>query len=144
MDGLLEEIPALKQPLAEFIKWQTANDFKLVEAEHIVWSENYRFAGTLDCICYKNGKLYLVDFKSSKAIYDDFLMQISAYRVGYEERSGREIQGLGILRLPKNETDAYEWREWTLGEANDSFDEFMCLVSFWWERARNKKEWLKK
>jgi len=140
VNGLLEANPRLKTPLAEFIKWQMANEFKLVEAEHIVWSEQYQFAGTLDCVSELKGKLYLVDFKSSKAIYDDYLMQIAAYMKAYEERTSKEIQGLGILRLPKNELDGYEWREWTLDEAKDAFDEFMCLVSFWHERNRNKKK----
>lgn len=140
VNGLLETNPRLKQPFEEFKKWQTINNFKLVENEHIVWSEAFRYAGTLDCVAYLNdNKLYLIDFKSSKAIYDDFLMQVAAYMKAFEERSKKEIEGVGILRLPKQEGDSFEWREYTLEQANNAFNEFMHLCSYWWEKKRNKK-----
>lgn len=141
IDGILEVHLELKGAFAEFCRWQQANNFQIVESEHIVWSEEYKFAGTLDCVAHLNGgALYLVDFKSSKAIYPEYLMQIAAYKVAYEERTGKKIEKLGILRLPKIANDTFEWREYTLEQADNAFDEFMCLVSFWHEKKRNKKE----
>lgn len=135
VDGLLEELPSLKKPFADFKKWEKENNLKVLENEHIIWSEKYRYAGTLDLVATLNGgkKLYIVDLKSSKAIYPEYLMQIAAYRAAYEERSGKKIDGVGILRLPKVENDTIEWREYTLAEADKAFKAFLHLVDYWWE-----------
>ena len=69
VEGLLQEFPELKPSLEEFKGWQKAHNFKLLESEHIVWSTEYRFAGTLDCVGMIDDRLFVVDFKSSKAIY---------------------------------------------------------------------------
>lgn len=140
VDGLLETDSRLIQPFEEFKKWQVARNFKLVESEHIVWSEQYRFAGTLDCAAYLSDKLYIADFKSSRAIYDTFLMQVAAYTKAYEERSGKEVEGVGILRLPKQAGDSFEWREYTLEQVENSFNEFMYLCSYWHEKKLNKSK----
>ena len=138
VDGLLEENTLLNKPFEQFKEWQKKYNFELIQSEHIIWSE-MRYAGTLDCVARLNDKLYVVDFKSSKAIYDDYLWQISAYMKAYEERTNGEVAGLGILRLPKNTDDVYEWREYTLEQANDAFDCFMHLCSLWWAKKMLKK-----
>ena len=130
--------PELKPAFMEFHKWQKEYEFELIKSEHTVWSEQYRFAGTLDCVAKLKNKLYVVDFKSSKAIYDDYLKQIAAYKTAYEERTGEIIEGVGILRLPKIKDDTFEWKEYTLQQSDDAFDEFMCLVSYWWTKKGRK------
>jgi hypothetical protein len=137
IDNWFEICPELKPAFLEFHKWQKEYEFELKETEHTVWSD-YKYAGTLDCVARLKGKLYVVDFKSSKAIYDDYLMQIAAYKNAYEERTGVMIEGLGILRLPKVKDDTFEWKEYTLEQSDNSFDEFMCLVSYWWTKKRRK------
>ena len=142
VEGLLEANPLLNKPFEEFLAWKGTRKFELVESEHIVWS-HLKYAGTLDCVAKLDGKLYLADFKSSKAIYDDYLMQVAAYMKAYEERINdghvidRKVEGVGILRLPKTEKDTFEWKEYTLTEVEDAFESFMCLVSYWWSKKRS-------
>ena len=62
------------------------------------------FGGTIDCICRINGKVYIVDFKTSKKISPEYLLQVCAYmwvcNSGYVENIPK-IDGVGIIRVDK-------------------------------------------
>jgi hypothetical protein len=62
-------------------------------------SEKYRYAGTADFIGYVDGKLMLLDWKTSKAIYPDMWLQLSAYIVAFEALTGERLDGCGILQI---------------------------------------------
>ena len=69
------------------------------------------FGGTVDCICRINGKVYLVDFKTSKKISPEYLLQVAAYtwiiNSGYVENLPK-IDGIGIIRVDKETKGKYE------------------------------------
>ena len=69
------------------------------------------FGGTVDCICRINGKVYLVDFKTSKKISPEYLLQVAAYtwiiNSGYVENLPK-IDGIGIIRVDKEIKGKYE------------------------------------
>lgn len=69
------------------------------------------FGGTVDCICRINGKVYLVDFKTSKKISPEYLLQVAAYtwiiNSGYVENLPK-IDGIGIIRIDKETKGKYE------------------------------------
>ena len=69
------------------------------------------FGGTIDCICRINGKVYIVDFKTSKKISPEYLLQVCAYmwvcNSGYVENIPR-IDGVGIIRVDKESKHKYE------------------------------------
>lgn len=62
-------------------------------------SDKYRYAGTADFIGYVDGKLMLLDWKTSKAIYPDMWLQLSAYIVAFEAITGERIESCGILQI---------------------------------------------
>lgn len=67
------------------------------------------FAGTADLIVIINGRKYVIDFKSSKSISPDYLIQVSAYKWiidNYYPEYG-VIDGVGILRFDKHH-DTYQ------------------------------------
>lgn len=127
-----------KLPFEAFLQWQKVRNFELVKAEHAVWSKK-GYAGTLDCVAYLDGKLYVIDFKTSSAIYPEYLLQVASYWKAYEENSGQKIKGIGILRLDKA-TGMPEWVEFSKKDANRAFKMFMCLVKFWWLKKEVKKK----
>ena len=63
------------------------------------------FGGTVDCIMKINNATYLIDFKTSKAISPDYLVQASAYmwaiNNGYAAHIPH-IDGIGIIRVNKS------------------------------------------
>ena len=69
------------------------------------------FGGTVDCICRINGRVYLIDFKTSKKISPEYLLQVCAYtwiiNSGYVENLPK-IDGVGIIRVDKETKHKYE------------------------------------
>ena len=69
------------------------------------------FGGTIDCIMVINGATYIIDFKTSKAINEQYIMQVCAYawlvNNGYCDICDR-IDGVGILRFDKSIDNTFE------------------------------------
>ena len=67
-----------------------------------LYSDKYRVAGRVDCIAEFDGKLSIIDFKTStkerKDEYNEsYYIQASAYAEMFEERTGIEINQICIL-----------------------------------------------
>lgn len=67
-----------------------------------LYSDYLQVAGTVDCIAEYEGKLSIIDFKTSKRVKtrDDihgYFMQTAAYAVMFEERTGIPVGRLVIL-----------------------------------------------
>jgi hypothetical protein len=48
--------------------------------EETVWSDTYQYAGSFDAIAKVDGETVIIDWKTSKAVYDSVALQLSAYR----------------------------------------------------------------
>ncbi|MGH8967300.1 MAG: hypothetical protein ACRDXB_18505, partial [Actinomycetes bacterium] len=48
--------------------------------EETVWSDSHLYAGSFDAIARIEGEVVLLDWKTSKAVYDSVALQLSAYR----------------------------------------------------------------
>jgi genome maintenance exonuclease 1 len=67
-----------------------------------LWSDHLQVAGTVDCIGEFQGKLSVIDFKTSSKPKDrddihNYFMQTAAYAVAFEERTGIPIGRLVII-----------------------------------------------
>jgi len=56
-------------------------------------SERYQYGGTPDAIGKLNGKYILLDWKTSNSVYSDYLMQLAAYKILWEENGNPPIDG---------------------------------------------------
>ncbi len=116
-----------------FIDWQTENIKEWLETEKTVYSLQYGYAGTLDAkALFNDDKIRIIDFKTSKAIYDDNIMQIAAYKYAEDELNKFQpiSNGMGILRLDK-ETGLPEWKDFSDKFAR-SFNAFTTLTVFYY------------
>jgi ATP-dependent exoDNAse (exonuclease V) beta subunit len=73
-----------------------------------LWSDHLQVAGTVDCIAEYEGKLSVIDFKTSSRLKNqkdihNYFMQTSAYAVMFEELTGIPIGRLVILIGVDNE-----------------------------------------
>jgi genome maintenance exonuclease 1 len=79
------------------------NDITEVHAlEKPLYSHHLKVAGTVDCVAKYQGKMSIVDFKTSKRLktredISNYFMQCSAYAVAFEERTGIAVSQLVIL-----------------------------------------------
>lgn len=67
-----------------------------------LYSHHLRVAGRVDCIAEYDGKLSIIDFKTSGKLKDEswikgYFMQCSAYAVMYEERTGIPVSQIVIM-----------------------------------------------
>jgi genome maintenance exonuclease 1 len=76
--------------------------------EQALWSKQLEMAGRVDCIAEFDGKLSVIDFKTSKKIkseahIEDYFWQTSAYALMYEELIGKPIDDIVIIMAVENE-----------------------------------------
>ena len=99
-----------------------------IEGEKTVKSLNYGYAGTLDRkIKSKNGLIWIIDFKTSKAVYPEHKLQLEAYRVA-EVEDNQKIDRTGVLLVREDGT-------YSLVETKADFKIFLALKTVW--------EWVK-
>jgi len=67
-----------------------------------LYSHHLKVAGRVDCIAEYDGKLSIIDFKTSSKLKEEnwikgYFMQCSAYAVMYEERTGIPVSQIVIM-----------------------------------------------
>lgn len=93
----------LARPAFEaFREWAASSSFKAVETEVSLVSEIHRYGGTRDAILV-NGKRAMGDWKTSNAIYPEYLLQLAAYAILDEEAGNAIDGGFHLLKFSKQE-----------------------------------------
>lgn len=111
-----------------FLDWEKKNHVEFLYAEKLIYSRTYGYVGMTDCIAKVNSKLYLLDWKTGKAIYQEMIYQVSAYGKAHEEESGDKLEGLMIIHLNKD-TGEFDTRDIPLWEYEESIEVFIhCLA----------------
>lgn len=119
-----------------FQEFLSGHNIKPILIEQHLWSKMYEYAGTTDFVGEVDGKLAILDWKTSKAIYDDFWLQLSAYAWALTELTGTRVDNCGIV-LFRDGKLKYETR--TYGKMMSEFDVFKaCLVIWNWMHGSKK------
>lgn len=93
-------------PFLGFLMWynilteEQGLDVKIIYIEHKIvcnW-----FGGTIDSLMSINGKLYLVDFKTSNNVTYKYFLQLAAYRFMLRVVEGINVDGVIVLQLNKD------------------------------------------
>jgi hypothetical protein len=77
--------PVIKACFDEYIKWEELREPEYIGTEEIIYHPEEDYCGTFDCLARINtpqgGRaLTVIDFKTSNYFYDEFYLQIEAYR----------------------------------------------------------------
>ena len=83
----------------EWWKIIETTDYEIVGQEQKLVCEWY--GGTYDCLMKINGKLYLIDFKTSNHVTYKYYLQLAAYSKVLREKENVNIDGVLILQLNK-------------------------------------------
>ena len=54
-----------------FVEWATKENIRFIESEKKVYSKEKWYAGTMDILAEKDGRLFIADVKTGKDIYPD-------------------------------------------------------------------------
>lgn len=111
--GEKPEIPETREAqigVNAFLSWIDDNKVKFISSERPVYSRKHDFIGKMDIEAKVNGKLCLIDIKTSNGIYNTYNLQTAAYVKADEEESGKKYHGRWIIRLSKETEKEYNAR----------------------------------
>lgn len=91
--------------LDDFIKWAISNKVKFLKSEVRLAHEELWFAGTFDLLFEMDGKIFLGDIKTSKAVYPDNFIQLGGYDVLCDENE-IEVDHRCVIHL-RNELEIH-------------------------------------
>lgn len=78
--------PALKPYLGAWVKFKEDTGFICQQIEARVYSEKYRYAGTLDRVGFLYERKSIVDIKTGTALPDWIALQTMGYQIAYNEK----------------------------------------------------------
>jgi len=137
--GLGEELdPALLPEIEQkwgkaFLEWVDLNVKRFIEVERAVYTDGY--CGTLDSVVeLKDHKIALLDYKTSRHVYDTYSLQVSAYRHAYQNMTKTPIDTAFILRFDKS-SGKMEVKE--IVELDYHYNIFQHALELW--RWKNKE-----
>ena len=123
------QIDLAENALISFYEWKNRHEIVPLQCETPMVSEKNRYGGTIDCYCLLDGVPTLLDFKTGKAIYEEYFVQLAAYRNLLEE-SGLPVQRCQILRIGRDETEGFEER--SIADTSKYFQIFMRLLDVYY------------
>ena len=85
--------------ILKFANFWNKHKPELVAAEYHLFSDQYKYAGTADIIVRLNGKLWLLDVKTSNSLHTSYDLQLAAYAKAWSETHNEPIEETGILWL---------------------------------------------
>lgn len=114
-----------KSAYGAFQEWANQTQLKITHVEVPLVSEKYRFGGTLDAMLVHDRRS-LGDWKTSNNVYGEYIAQVAAYAILWEENFPNEpIEGgYHLLRFDKEFGDFHHsW--WAEVESAKKY--FLCL-----------------
>jgi len=122
-----------------FLAWVEEHQVKPIAVERIVVGYGVidrkirpAYAGTTDLIAEIDGVPTVLDVKTSKAVYDEYLLQLGAYTYAISDTMGLLVNRGMILRVDKS-TGKFEVHPYALGDLTDAGQAFLSLlqVHYW-------------
>jgi hypothetical protein len=109
----------------QYQRWAAQTHIRIVATEKSMVSELHRFGGTIDAIGQLDQKIVLLDWKSSNAVYGEYLIQLAAYALLLEEcEPALTPKGFHILRIAKESAD---FTHYQFGEIDDAREAFLLM-----------------
>ena len=146
------EISQAKNSYYGYYTWFADNNVKFIETEMKLVSEKYGFGGTFDAVAVVNDKLVICDWKTSRFVHDEFLVQLAAYRQLWNEHIDQKytventpvakdkpqvlesrkkmwrIKGAILLKLDKEEKGVYEEHHYKIKDLNWGWRIFKLIL----------------
>lgn len=103
------QIDLAENAVLSFFEWKKRHTLEDIYCEMPMVSDKMLYGGTIDCYCKLDGKPTLLDFKTGKAIYEEYFVQTSAYAELLRE-NGFPVEEVRILRVGRDATEGFEER----------------------------------
>lgn len=118
---------------AAYRAWREQTRLELVASEVPLVSESLKYGGCLDAVGVFGGDAALIDFKSSKELYGDHVVQVSAYaRLWDENHPDLPIKAWHVLRW--NEDGAFTHHSLSESQIESGWRVFLAALTIYQER----------
>lgn len=107
----MPDMKAVQIGINAFLDWEKEHEVKFISSERVVYSKKHDYIGKMDIEAKVDGKLVIVDLKSSNGLYNGVRMQTAAYLMADIEESARKYKGRWAVRLTKYDEEEYFSRE---------------------------------
>lgn len=87
-----------------FLDWVKSHNVRFIQVERMVFSPTYGFVGRFDAVAEVDGKVSIIDYKTSKGIYSEYLYQIAGYWIAVSEEDGIAPEQCVVIRFDKEGT----------------------------------------
>jgi ATP-dependent exoDNAse (exonuclease V) beta subunit len=129
IQGLEPEIPPeMELVVNNFSSWRMNADLDIQLTETMVYSAKYRYAGAMDAIAYRDGKLVALDWKTSNGIYPEYALQVAAYAKALEEMTEEPVTEAWTVRFGKA---APEFEAQRVVDLDNAFIAFRAALYLW-------------
>ena len=129
---------AVKIPMQNFHDWVESREVEWLACEKKVYSRSWEYAGTIDALAKINGKLCVIDFKTSAKIYKEYYLQVSAYCNAIGEMMG-ELPKLGVIVRVDKEEEKFQEVAFDPWQHNDVVLDALNIKRFQSERIKKVK-----
>jgi len=85
--------------------WNTVKP-RLIATEQHIFSDEYQYAGTIDLVVEIEGKIWLLDIKTSNSLHTSYDLQLAAYAQAWNENFDTPIENTGIIWLKSSSRGA--------------------------------------
>jgi hypothetical protein len=104
-----EQIERARNAFEQFLKWETEVGPVWISTEAKLVSEDWQIGGTMDGEAMIDGDHVLVDFKTSKGLYPDHIVQVAGFykRMFEELNPDKSIDYCIVLRIDR-EAEVFE------------------------------------
>jgi len=110
-------------------EWKKHHEVVPVHCEVPFVSDRMGYGGTVDCYCMLDGKPTLLDFKTGKAIYPEYFVQLAAYAELLRE-AALPVDETRILRVGRDATEGFEER--SVSDTRKWFEIFQHLLGIYY------------
>ena len=102
--------------------YQFSKHIKIISSEQVVLDHQYKLGGTVDLICEIDGERWLIDYKTSKAIYKTNQIQLAAYRSMLADDKITKHGVLWLNAATRTEKSFTQGKGWQLISFSDSYE----------------------
>lgn len=124
-----QQMDLAENAVLSFFEWKSHHQIEVIFCEKQMVSDTMLYGGTVDCYCKLDGKPMLLDFKTGKAIYEEYFVQLAAYAELLRE-NGYPVEQVRILRVGRDETEGFEER--SVADTRKWFEIFKKLLDIYY------------
>ena len=124
-----QQVDLAENAVLSYLEWESRHKIEPILLEKPMVSEKLRYGGTLDCYCMLDDVPTLSDFKTGKAIYDEYFVQTAGYKNLLMELN-LPVERVKILRIGRDETEGFEERD--IADTRQYFEIFKNLLNVYY------------